>query len=229
MIELLEHLSNILSNNLFIAPFIALIAGVLAALLPCSLTQLPLLIAYLGGYNNENKSVALKYSLYYALGNTVTFTLLGLLSALVGKSFSFLNKSIYIILGILTIIMFFQVSGIINILPNNIKKLKIKNKGFLSALTFGIIGGLFASPCSTPVLLAILSYVISTRNILLGIVMLFFYSIGNSIIIILFGSSITLADKFINSKKMVVIGKVLNIILSCLILILGLYMLYLGF
>ncbi len=229
MIELLENLSNILSNNLFIAPFIALIAGVLAALLPCSLTQLPLLIAYLGGYNNENKSVALKYSLYYALGNTVTFTLLGVLSALVGKSFSFLNKSIYIILGILTIIMFFQVPGIINILPNNIKKLKIKNKGFLSALTFGIIGGLFASPCSTPVLLAILSYVISTRNILLGIVMLFFYSIGNSVIIILFGSSITLADKFINSKKMVVIGKVLNIILSCLILILGLYMLYLGF
>ena len=44
MIELLENLSNILSNNLFIAPFIALIAGVLAALLPCSLTQLPLLI-----------------------------------------------------------------------------------------------------------------------------------------------------------------------------------------
>lgn len=229
MFELLQSMSNVISSNLFIAPLVSLLAGFLSALLPCSLSQLPLLIAYLGGYEKEKKNQAIKYSIYYALGNTIVFITLGIVSALLGKGVSLLSKKVYIILGVLMLLIFLQMIGVINLIPNNIKKPTTTKKGILGALILGIIGGFFTSPCSTPVLLAILSFVVSTRNILLGALMLLCYSLGNSIVLIIVGSSITLADKITNSDKMSIIGKVINLILAILILLLGLYMLYLGF
>lgn len=229
MFDILENMSMVISNNLYIAPFVCLVAGLLSALLPCSLTQLPLLIAYLGGYESDNKKKSVKYSIFYAIGNSVVFIVLGLLSALIGKSFSILSKKIYIILGILMIIIFLQMINVINIIPKGLKKPTTDKKGALGALILGIIGGFFTSPCTTPVLLAILSYVVSTQNIILGAIMLLFYSIGNGIVLVVVGSSLKIADKLSSSSKMLVVGKIINAILAILILALGLYLLYLGF
>lgn len=229
MFDILENMSMVILNNLYIAPFVCLIAGLLSALLPCSLTQLPLLIAYLGGYESDNKKKSVKYSIFYAIGNSVVFIILGLLSALIGKSFSILSKKIYIILGILMIIIFLHMINVINIIPKGLKKPTTDKKGSLGALILGIIGGFFTSPCTTPVLLAILSYVVSTQNIILGAIMLLFYSIGNGIVLVVVGSSLKIADKLSSSSKMLVVGKIINAILAILILALGLYLLYLGF
>lgn len=229
MFDILENMSMVISNNLYIAPFVCLIAGLLSALLPCSLTQLPLLIAYLGGYESDNKKKSVKYSIFYAIGNSLVFMVFGLLSALIGKSFSILSKKIYIILGILMIIIFLQMINVINIIPKGLKKPTTDKKGALGALILGIIGGFFTSPCTTPVLLAILSYVVSTQNIILGAIMLLFYSIGNGIVLVVVGSSLKIADKLSSSSKMLVVGKIINAILAILILALGLYLLYLGF
>lgn len=229
MFDILENMSMVISNNLYIAPFVCLVAGLLSALLPCSLTQLPLLIAYLGGYESDNKKKSVKYSIFYAAGNSVVFIVLGLLSALIGKSFSILSKKIYIILGILMIIIFLQMINVINIIPKGLKKPTTDKKGALGALILGIIGGFFTSPCTTPVLLAILSYVVSTQNIILGAIMLLFYSIGNGIVLVVVGSSLKIADKMSSSSKMLVVGKIINAMLAILILALGLYLLYLGF
>ncbi len=229
MFDILENMSMVISNNLYIAPFVCLVAGLLSALLPCSLTQLPLLIAYLGGYESDNKKKSVKYSIFYAIGNSVVFIVLGLLSALIGKSFSILSKKIYIILGILMIIIFLQMINVINIIPKGLKKPTTDKKGALGALILGIIGGFFTSPCTTPVLLAILSYVVSTQNIILGAIMLLFYSIGNGIVLVVVGSSLKIADKLSSSSKMLVVGKIINAMLAILILALGLYLLYLGF
>lgn len=229
MFDILENMSMVISNNLYIAPFVCLVAGLLSALLPCSLTQLPLLIAYLGGYESDNKKKSVKYSIFYAAGNSVVFIVLGLLSALIGKSFSILSKKIYIILGILMIIIFLQMINVINIIPKGLKKPTTDKKGALGALILGIIGGFFTSPCTTPVLLAILSYVVSTQNIILGAIMLLFYSIGNGIVLVVVGSSLKIADKLSSSSKMLVVGKIINAMLAILILALGLYLLYLGF
>lgn len=229
MFDILENMSMVISNNLYIAPFVCLVAGLLSALLPCSLTQLPLLIAYLGGYESDNKKKSVKYSIFYAIGNSLVFIVLGLLSALIGKSFSILSKKIYIILGILMIIIFLQMINVINIIPKGLKKPTTDKKGALGALILGIIGGFFTSPCTTPVLLAILSYVVSTQNIILGAIMLLFYSLGNGIVLVVVGSSLKIADKLSSSSKMLVVGKIINAMLAILILALGLYLLYLGF
>ena len=57
MYEILENLNNLMIQNIYIAPLIAFIAGVLVAFSPCSLSSLPLLIVYVS--KNDKKKIQL--------------------------------------------------------------------------------------------------------------------------------------------------------------------------
>lgn len=45
----LNQIANVITNNLWLAPILALLAGILTSFLPCSLTNIPLIIGYVGG------------------------------------------------------------------------------------------------------------------------------------------------------------------------------------
>jgi cytochrome c-type biogenesis protein len=83
--EILEGMSNIIRNNYWIAPFIAFLAGVLTSITPCSLSSIPLVIGYVGGSKIEGSKNALKLSIVFAVGMGITYTILGAISALIGK------------------------------------------------------------------------------------------------------------------------------------------------
>lgn len=229
MLEILDSLNNIIMQNIYIAPIIALISGMIVAFLPCSLSSLPLLIFYLSG---ENKKNAFKYSIFYALGSTIIFVVLGILASIIGKSFNLMNDYIYIFFGILMLILALFMLGIIKIPQFKVLKKvqdKKKNKSVFLGILLGIVSGIFSSPCSTPVLLGILAIVTTSQNIFFGIILLLFYGIGNGIVQIVFGSFINITDKLVNSKKYEIIGKILNIITIIFVLSLSFYMFYLGF
>lgn len=85
MINAFETLSTLLQNNFWIAPVIALIAGILTAFTPCSLSTIPLIIGYVGGTGAKETKKAFKLSLIFALGMSITFTILGVIAALIGR------------------------------------------------------------------------------------------------------------------------------------------------
>lgn len=92
----------------------------------------------------------------------------------------------------------------------------------------GILGGVLSSPCSTPILIAILAFVGSKGNILLGFLMLLLYSIGHCFVIILSGTSLGFVESLSGSSKANKINNVLKIILGIIILAMGLYLIYIG-
>ncbi len=76
MNDLLISLSNMIQNNILIAPIIALIAGILTSFTPCSLSSIPLVIAYVGGNNRNDTKYTFKLSLVFSIGTAITFTTL---------------------------------------------------------------------------------------------------------------------------------------------------------
>ena len=228
MENLLEQFGYLLSQNIFIAIVFALIAGIISSFTPCSLSSVPLIIGYVGGYNGKDKKKPLIYSLMFSLGLAFTFTILGVLSATIGRIFIGIGSYIYIILGIIMLIVGLQMIGIIKIGTNSCNVPK-KSKGILGAFLLGIVGGIFASPCSTPVLIAILAFVAQKGNILLGGILLLVYSIGHCALIIIAGTSVGLTQSFVNSNKTNKIARIVKYIFAVLIFILGFYLLYLGF
>jgi hypothetical protein len=47
--EILESLSELIAKSGWLAPLLALVAGVLTSFTPCSLSSIPLVIGYVGG------------------------------------------------------------------------------------------------------------------------------------------------------------------------------------
>jgi cytochrome c biogenesis protein CcdA len=106
---------------------------------------------------------------------------------------------------------------------------KNTKKGFVGAFIAGILGGIFSSPCSTPVLISLLAIVAGKGNILWGILLLLLYSIGHGILAVIAGTSIGFVQKLMASEKYGKASTVLKIVLGMLILFIGFYMFYLGF
>ena len=76
----LNQIAASIQNNMWIAPFLALLAGILTSFTPCSLSNIPLIIGYVGGAKEKNTKKAFRYSAIFALGTAVTFVSLGLIA-----------------------------------------------------------------------------------------------------------------------------------------------------
>lgn len=225
----LETLSTLIEDSRWLAPLLAFIAGVLTSVTPCALSSVPLVIGYVGGTGNQNTKKAFRLSLTFAAGMAVTLTVLGTAASLLGKLMGTSSKWWYIALGILMILMALQTWEIYNFIPSTYLISKNKKKGYLGALITGILGGIFSSPCATPVLIVLLGIVARSGNIAWGIFLLLVYSMGHSILVIIAGSSIGFVKKITADNKYGVFSKVLKIILGLVILAIAFYMLYLGF
>jgi len=127
------------------------------------------------------------------------------------------------------ILMALQTWGIFEIIPSSYLVSKNTKKRYAGALIAGILGGIFSSPCSTPVLIALLAIVAGKGSILWGILLLLLYSIGHGILAIVAGTSIGFVQKLSSSKKYGKASNVLKIAMGSVILLIGFYMFYLGF
>lgn len=225
----LATLSGVMSANIWLAPLLALLAGVLTAFTPCSLSSVPLVIGYVGGAGQKNTKRAFALSVTFAAGMSVTFTALGVTASLLGKFLQSAGKWWYLLLGVLMVLMALQTWEIFNFIPSTNALSKNKKKGFIGALLAGVLGGLFASPCSTPVLVVLLAFVAKEGRVLLGIFLLLLYSLGNSTLVLVAGTSVGFVKKLSASEKYGIVSKALNIIMGTLILLIAFYMFYLGF
>ena len=226
----LQDLSRLIGSNPWLAPALALLAGVLTSVTPCSLSSVPLVIAFVGGTGRKNPATAFRFSLVFALGMAITFTALGTLASLLGKLFNFGTASWwYLILGALMVAMALQTWGIITVIPASYAQSKNTKRGYLGAFMTGILGGLFSSPCATPVLIALLTLVSRSTKPIWGIALLLFYSIGHSVLVIVAGTFMGLTGKLPKSARYGFFARGVNILMGAGILLAGLYLLYSGF
>jgi cytochrome c biogenesis protein CcdA len=225
----LDILSKLISESFWLAPLIALLAGVLTSFTPCALTSVPLVIGYVGGTGNNDTRRAFKLSLIFASGMAVTFTILGTMASILGKLMGTSSSLWYIALGFLMVLMALQVWDIYNFIPSASLTSKRPKRGYIGAFIAGVLGGIFSSPCSTPVLIVLLSIVAKEGNIARGLLLLLLYSIGHSVLVIIAGTSIGFVTKLTSSNKYSTFSKALKYIMGAVILLIAFYMFYLGF
>lgn len=225
----LEQIAQMLSGNMWIAPLLVLIAGVLTSFTPCSLSNIPLIIGYVSGVGGKNGKKAFHYSVLFALGTAVTFVCLGLIATSAGKLMGTSSQIWYLFLGVLMVLMALQTWEIIQFIPTINLLSKSKVKGGIGAFIAGILGGIFSFPCSTPVLIAILAIVAGKGNLAWGILLMFLYSVGHSVLVIIAGMSISFVKRMNEDERYQKVSSILRIIMGTAILMIGLYMFWLAF
>lgn len=222
----MQSLSTVFAQNIWLGPLIAFAGGLLASFTPCCLATIPMVIGYVGGYTNEKKR-AFFYSLFFVIGSTIVFVAIGIIAALVGRLFLGTEMYWFLFLGVLMIVMALQSFGIIHIFKPRCGVSPIKDKkGILGAVLVGMATAIFATPCSTPILIAIAALISTGQSIVMGIVMFLFYSLGHGILLIVAGTSVGWAKGIAENPKYEKVGKALNIIFGILLLAFAAYLLY---
>ena len=224
----LNTLSTLIAESMWLAPVLALLAGVLTSFTPCSLSSIPLVIGFVGGTGTEPKK-AFRLSVMFAVGSAVTFTILGTLASLAGKLVGTSASWWYLALGILMVLMALQTWDIFNFIPSTYLLSKSTRRGYAGALIAGILGGIFSSPCATPVLIALLAIVAGKGNVAWGMLLLLLYSIGHGVLTIFAGTSVGFVRSMTQNEKYGKASQWMKWIMGAVILLIGFYMFYLAF
>jgi cytochrome c-type biogenesis protein len=167
------------------------LGGVVTSIGPCNMATIPLIVGFVGGSTNLSRPRSFALSLAFAVGLAITFMLLGVFASLVGGLIGGASLWYYLVAAICFVIGL-QMLGVLNIqLPMWLGGIReqISLKGVPGALVLGLVSGLVASQCATPVLAAVLTYVMSQEgNLLHGAALLFIYALGRGVPVVLAGT-----------------------------------------
>lgn len=182
MEDLLSNYSNFLENNtgsFFVIITLGFFGGLLSSLLPCVLSLLPINLAYIGTLHIECKKEAFTKAAAFVCGVALVMALLGVFGSFAFSVFSEHRSLINLCVGILILLMALNLMGLLKLpLPNLIKSIPDSHP-FIIGLLFALV----SSPCSSPVLISVISIAANLGSVLKSLILMFFYSLGYTAII----------------------------------------------
>ena len=221
--------------------FAMFLEGIISFFSPCVIPLIPLYMGYLATNAKEidengnvtyKKKIVLIYTLFFILGISMSFFILGLSFTGLGLFFKD-NRKIFLEIGgiIIVILGLFQL-GIIKVdFLNKEKKLKINfNPNKMSKKTAFLMGFLFSfawTPCVGPALSSTLIMASTASTALIGNLFVLVYAIGFLLPFIILGLFTTKVLNIIKRKQ-----NILNYIVkigAIIIIVMGCYVSYTGF
>jgi cytochrome c biogenesis protein CcdA len=199
----LENIEQIVALYPLLAFGAVFLAGVLSSASPCVLATIPLVVGFVGGYADGDRSKAFRYSLAFVLGLSLTFTAFGAAAGLLGTMFGTLGGGWYIVAGIVALVMGGQMIGLYEIRLPIKGDFKPKQGGIIGSFILGLFFGVVSSPCATPVLVVILTYVATQGQILYGTALLFTYALGHCLLMLLAGTFTGFVEAFVKKQGIV--------------------------
>lgn len=185
------HIS--VAGNPLVAFAVAFAAGFLVSLTPCVYPMLPITVGYIGGgVAGAGRARGFALSAVYVLGLAVTYSTLGVVSALMNKVFGFAasNPWTLIVVGAFFVAFGLSMMDLFMLpIPSSLQNIQPKARGgYAGAFLIGVVSGLIAAPCSTPVLLAILTHIAQRGGVVYGVMLMFTYAAGLGALIVVFGA-----------------------------------------
>ena len=188
-----DRLTRALDSGSLAAFLIVFLGGLLTSLTPCVYPMIPITVAVIGAQASGGRMRGFVLSLFYVLGIAVTFSVLGFLAARTGALFGavaqhpvaiILIASIFLLMG-LSMLGLFAMQ-----MPSSLtSKLQGKKRsGAIGAFLTGLLAGLIVSPCISPLLVVILTWVARSGSVVMGVGLLFSFALGLGVLFILVGT-----------------------------------------
>ena len=173
--------------------------GLLTSLGPCSLSLLPVTLAYLAGFGGDTAplpqqapSLPWQRSLSFTAGIVAALVLLGGGSALLGRLYGSLPSQVPLLVAVVAVLMGLNLLGLLPIPlpagpdPDRWRRLVPAPLGPLAA---GLAFGLASTPCTTPVLAVLLAWIAQNGRPLTGMLLLISFGAGQVIPLLLAGTA----------------------------------------
>jgi cytochrome c biogenesis protein CcdA len=222
----LDNIEQIVTLYPILAFGAVFLAGILSSASPCVLATIPLVVGFVGGYADGDRMKAFRYSLSFILGLSLTFTAFGAAAGLLGTMFGVLGGWWYVVAGIVALVMGGQMMGLYEIRLPVRREFKPKQGGIIGSFILGLFFGVVSSPCATPVLVVILTYVATKGQVMYGTGLLFVYAIGHCLLMLLAGTFTGFIESFVKTKGIVNFSAWTKKIGGFVVAIVGMYLLW---
>jgi cytochrome c-type biogenesis protein len=182
---------SVLNELSLVGYLLVFLGGVITSLGPCNVATIPLIVGCVGGSHDLSRRRSFTLSLAFAIGLATTFMALGVVAALIGGLIGAATRWWYYLVAAVCFVIGLQMLGVLTLnMPMWFGGMRerIAFKGVPGALVLGLVSGLVASQCATPVLAAILTYVMAEGAIVYGATLLFIYAMGRGVPVVLAGT-----------------------------------------
>ncbi|WP_353291682.1 cytochrome c biogenesis protein CcdA [Synechococcus sp. M16CYN] len=195
-------LSNALTDP---GPFTLALAfggGALTSLGPCSLSLLPVTLAYLAGF--EDSGAPWQRSAAFCCGIVGALVVLGSLSGLLGRVYGQTPALVPSLVAVLSVVMGLNLLGLLRIpLPAgpDPNSWRTKVPVPLAPVATGLAFGIAASPCTTPVVAVLLGWVAQSGRPLIGVVLLTSFGMGQVMPLLIAGTFAASVPKLLGLRS----------------------------
>jgi thiol:disulfide interchange protein DsbD len=193
------------------------VLGLALNLTPCVYPLIPITIGYFSQQSGSSTSRRVALSSLYVLGLAITYSALGVFSALSGKLFGawLQHPAVLIFFAALMLVMASSMFGLFEItVPQFIANRSGGQSGLAGALTMGLLIGIVAAPCVGPFVISLIALVSSLQSPLLGFLMFFVLALGLGVPYLLLGIFSSSANALPRSGEwMVQVKKAMGFIL----------------
>lgn len=191
--------------------------GLLTSLGPCSLSLLPVTLAYLAGFSGPtaqgpsassgapSRQTPWLRSISFAAGIVAALVLLGLVSGLLGRIYGQIPGLIPTVVALLALLMGLNLLGLLKLpLPAgpDPELWRRRVPAPLAPLAAGLAFGLAATPCTTPVLAVLLAWMAQNGKPLVGMLLLTSFGAGQVVPLLLAGTAAASLPRLLSLRQL---------------------------
>ena len=167
--------------------------GLLMSLSPCIYPMIPITLAVIGAQSQEKGAAhGLVLSVTYVVGMALVYAVMGALSATVFSGITaFMQSPVVLVpIALLLLALSFSMFGAFELQAPAFLRDRLQGPGagtrvgLIGVFAMGLVAGLVASPCVGPFLAALLVWVATTGDWVLGFISLFTFGIGMGLLLI---------------------------------------------
>ena len=194
-----DRLARLLGEQRFLAIPAFFGLGLLLAFTPCVFPMVPILSSLIAGQGAKlTRRRAILLSLVYVLAMALTYTVAGVLAALLGQNIQawFQNPWIIAVFSGMFVLLALSMFGLYDLqlpayLQHRLAELSNRQRGgqLAGVAIMGFLSALIVGPCVAPPLIGALTFIAVTGDLALGAAALFALSLGMGVPLLVIGAS----------------------------------------
>ena len=177
-----EQASEFESRGLLLNLLIIFLGGLALNLTPCVYPLIPITIGYFGGQTEGRTSKLFVLGLLYVIGLSITYSVVGVVTALSGSLFGALLQStaVVVIICLIFVALALSMFGLYEFkLPDSlVMKAGGARSGRFGAFFMGLTMGIVAAPCVGPFVFSLITIVAKKADPFYGFIVFFVLSLG---------------------------------------------------
>lgn len=169
-------------GSLFLTFILIFFGGLALNLTPCVYPLIPITVGFFGGQSEQKTGKLFLLSSLYVLGMAITYSAIGVVTALSGSLFgaALQNPIVLILIALVLISLSLSMFGLyeFQLPPSLVAKFGGAKGGLIGALFMGLTMGIVAAPCIGPFVIGLLTFVGAKADVVLGFFMFFVLALG---------------------------------------------------